>query len=112
MTFAPRSLASITHWKPLGHVGPHDHDAVAVREVLLERGGAAAPERRPQTGDGRAVSYARLVLDLDGAHRREELLDQVVLLVVEGRAAQVGEAERAAQVAAFFVGVLPGPLAR
>src|SRR5213592_4189532 len=67
----------------LGHVGAHDQDAVGVLQVLLERGGAAAPERGPQTGDRRAVSYAGLVLDRHGAGRREELLDQVVLLGVE-----------------------------
>ena len=35
----------------LGHVRAHDHDAVGVLQVLLEGGGAAAAERRPQTGD-------------------------------------------------------------
>jgi hypothetical protein len=47
----------------LGHVRAHDQDAVRVLQVLLERGGAAAPERGPQTGDRRAMSYASLVLD-------------------------------------------------
>jgi hypothetical protein len=28
----------------LGHVRPHDQDAVGVLEILLEAGGAAAPE--------------------------------------------------------------------
>jgi hypothetical protein len=28
----------------LGHVGAHDENAVGVLQVLLERGGAAAPE--------------------------------------------------------------------
>ena len=81
----------------LGHVRALDHDAVGVLQVLLEGGGAAAPERGPQTGDRGGVSYAGLVLDLDRAQRREQLLDQVVLLVVERRAAEVREAERAAQ---------------
>ena len=92
MTFAPRSLGLHDPLEAdrmaLGHVRPHDHDAVGVLEVLLEVGRAAAPERGPQTGDRRAVSYARLVLDLDRAQRREELLDEVVLLVVERRAAE------------------------
>ena len=77
----------------LGHVRAHDHDAVAVGEVLLERGGAAAPERGPQTGD-----RASCVICGPGSRSAtapsagEQLLDQVVLLVVERRAAEVGEA--------------------
>src|ERR671920_1729318 len=86
---------------------PLDPDAVGVLEVLLVVGGAAAPERGPQTGDGAGVSYAGLVLDLDGAHRRPELLEEVVLLVVERRAAEVGEAQRAVDLPAVVVDVLP-----
>src|SRR3982750_2751527 len=78
----------------LGHVGALDDDAVRVLQVLQEGRGAAATERGPQTGDGGGVSYARLVLDLDRAQRREQLLDQVVLLTVQGGAAQEGEAAR------------------
>src|SRR6185436_16230764 len=81
----------------LGHVRAHDQDAVGVLQVLQERGGAAAPERGPQTGDGGGVSYARLVLDRDRAGRREALLDQVVLLGVQRRATEEGEAERAVE---------------
>ena len=93
----------------LGHVRALDHDAVGVLQVLLEVGGAAAPERGPQTGDRGGVSYAGLVLDLHRAERREELLDQVVLLVVERGAAEVREAERAVQRAGpSVVRVLPG----
>ena len=100
ITFAPRSLASTTHWKPdrvlLGHVRAHDQDAVGVLQVLLEGGGAAAPERGPQTGDRGAVSYAGLVLDRQRPHRGEELLDQVVLLAVERRAAEEVDARACA----------------
>src|SRR6202042_1174946 len=53
------------HRVRLGHLRALDHYAVRVLKVLLEVGGTAAPERGPQTGDGRAVSYARLILDLD-----------------------------------------------
>src|SRR5262249_22449584 len=60
-----------------------DQDAVGVLQVLLEGGRAAAAKARPQTGDGGGVSNAGLVLDLDRAERREQLLDQVVLFVVE-----------------------------
>src|SRR3954462_15516804 len=89
-----------------------DPDAVGHLEVLLEVGGAAASERGPQTGDRRGVSYARLVLDLDRAHRGPELLDQVVLLVVERRPAEVREAERAVDLPASLVALLPVALAR
>src|SRR6476660_8175288 len=92
----------------LGHVRALDDDAVRVLQVLQERRGAAATERGPQTGDGGAVSYPRLVLDLHGAQGREELLDEVVLLVVQRRAAEAGEAERPAQPVALRVDVLPG----
>src|SRR6266498_2669406 len=90
ITLAPRSLASITHWKPTG---------------------CAAAERGPQTGDGRGVSYPRLVLDLDGPERGEQLLDEVVLLVVQGRPAEAGHSQRAVDPAALLVVLLPGLLA-
>ena len=99
MTFAPRSFASITHWNPTGwHSAMFDPSITMQSEFwrsCWKVGRAASTERRPQTGDGGGVSYAGLVLDLDRAERREELLDQVVLLVVERRAAEAGEAERA-----------------
>jgi hypothetical protein len=81
----------------LGHVRAHDDDAVGVGQVLLVVGGAAATERGPQTGDGGGVSNTGLVLDLHRAHRGEQLLDEVVLLVVQRRAAEAGDAHRAAQ---------------
>jgi len=56
------------------------------------------------------VSYPRLVLDLDGPERGEQLLDEVVLLVVEGGPAEAGEAE-GAPVELVAVDVLPGRLA-
>src|SRR6185437_802632 len=76
----------------LGHVGAFDDDAVAIGKVLLEVAGAAATERGPQTGDGGAVSYARLVLDLHRTHRGVELAHQVVLFVVERGAAERSDA--------------------
>ncbi len=92
----------------LGHVRALDQDAVGVLQVLLEVGRAAAAEASPQTGDGGGVSYPGLVLDLDRAQRGEQLLDQVVLFVVQGRAAQAGEA----QGAAGAVPVRPPPASR
>src|SRR5690606_4132829 len=83
-------------------------DAVSVREVLLEVGGPAATEAGPQTGDRGGVSYPGLVLDLHRAQCGEELLDEVVLLVVQGGPAEGGDAHGAAQVAALGVGLLPG----
>src|SRR6478736_143673 len=80
----------------LGHVRALDQDAVGVLQVLLEGGRAAAAKASPQTGDGGGVSNAGLVLDLDRAERREPLLDQVVLFVVERGAAEAREAQRPA----------------
>ena len=94
MTVAPRSRALITQRKPtgcvLGHRRAHDQDRVGVREILLRRRRAAAPERGAQTGHRGAMSYPGLVADGDHAQAAgEELLDQVVLFVVERRAAEV-----------------------
>ena len=72
----------------LGHVRALDDDAIRVRQVLLKTGGAAAAEGSSQTGNGGAVSNTGLVLDLDGAHCGEDLLDQVVLFIVQGGPAQ------------------------
>ena len=79
----------------LGHVRSLDQDAVGVLQVLLEGRGAATAERGPQTGNGGGVSYAGLVLDLDRAQGRVELLHEVVLLVVEGRSSEAGDPQRA-----------------
>src|SRR5262249_37835403 len=63
------------------------------------------------TGDGGGVSNARLVLDLERAQRGEQLLDEVVLLVVQRRPAQAGDAEGTVQRPALVVDVLPGLVA-
>src|SRR6185312_10474258 len=73
------------HRVALGHVRTLDDDAVGVRQVLQEVGRATTAERGTQTGHRGGVLYAGLVLDLDRAHGRVELLHEVVLLVVEGR---------------------------
>src|SRR5204862_197044 len=59
-----------------------------------DRGGPASSERCPQTGNGGRVSYARLVLDLDRTEGGVQLLHEVVLLVVEGRSSEAGDAHR------------------
>jgi hypothetical protein len=53
------------------------------------------------------VSNARLVLHLDRTERGVELLEEVVLLVVQGGAAEVREPQGAVEDAALVVGVLP-----
>ena len=99
ITFAPRSRASITHWKPTGWFSAMFEPMITMQsefcEILLEVRRAASSERGPQTGDRGAVSYAGLVLDLHDAERRHQLLDQVVLFVVERRAAEVADRHRA-----------------
>src|SRR5581483_2306420 len=86
-----------------------DGDDVGVGQVLLEGRGPSPAEGGPQTGDRGGVSYPGLVLDLDGAQRGEQLLDEVVLLVVEGGAAETGEPQRPPQRVALLVAVLPPP---
>ena len=91
----------------LRHVRAHDHDAVGVLQVLLERRRAAASERGAQTGHRGAMSNAGLVLDLHDAERGVELLHQVVLFVVERRAAEARDPHRAVQRLPFVVGGFP-----
>ena len=92
MIVAPRALASITHWNPTGW-----HSAMLEPSMTMQSAFCRScwkvvapprPKRGPQTGDGGGVSDPRLVLDLDRAQRGEQLLDQVVLLVVQRRAAE------------------------
>src|ERR1700694_2861433 len=75
----------------LGHVRALDNDAVRVLQVLLEGCRSSPAKRCPQTGNGGAVSYAGLVLDLDGSEGGKQLLDEVVLLVVESGPSQAGD---------------------
>jgi hypothetical protein len=77
-----------------GHIRALDHDDVGVLQVLLERGRAAAAERGPQTGTRGAVSNTSLVLDLHDSQTGEQLLDQIVLLVIERRPAEVRDTHR------------------
>ena len=72
----------------LRHVGAHDHDAVGVDHAAGVEGGRAAAEACPQTGDARAVSYPRLVLDRHDAEAAHELLVHVIELGFERGAAE------------------------
>mgnify|MGYP006977760954 CR=1 FL=1 len=74
----------------LGHVRALDDDAVSVGQILLVVRGTTTPERGSQTGNGGGVSNSGLVLHLDGAERRVELLHEVVLLIVQRRPAEAG----------------------
>ena len=92
MILAPCStLAFIGQRKATGmvlrHVGAHDDDAVGVGHAPRVEGRRAAAESGPQTGDARAVSYPRLILDGDDAEAAHELLVHVVELDLEGGAA-------------------------
>src|SRR5262245_35693606 len=60
------------------HVGTHDHDTVGVIHAARIKGGRAAAKSGPQTGDARAVSYPRLILDRHDAETAHELLMHVV----------------------------------
>src|SRR5262249_9191483 len=69
------------------HVGTHDHDTVGVIHAARIKGGRAAAKSGPQTGDARAVSYPRLILDRHDAEAAHELLMHVVELdFVDGAA--------------------------
>ena len=86
--------------------------ASALREILLRGGRAAAPERGAQTGHRGAVSYPGLVADADHPQAGgEQLLDQVVLFVVERRAAEVRD-RRSSASAAGRRALVEGALAR
>src|SRR5207302_2966306 len=64
------------------------------------------------TGDSGRVSYACLVLDLQRTERGVELLQEIVLLDVERRSAEMREPEGAVHRCAVLVHVLPRPVAR
>lgn len=79
----------------LRHGGAHDENGIGIAEILLCGGRAAASERCAQTGHGRAMSYTRLIADTDHAQPgRKQFFDQVVFLIVESGAAEVGHGGR------------------
>ena len=72
----------------LYHVGAHDNDAVGIVHAPRIESRRAAAEACPQTGDARAMSYPRLVLDRDDAEATHELLANLIELDLEGGAAE------------------------
>ena len=116
MSLAPRSLAFMGQRKAdgmsLGHVRAHEDDAVAVGEVLLIGGRRAASEGGAEPGHRGAVADPGLVFDGDDAQSAaEELFDQVVLLVVEGGAAERAHGDDVVELEALFGGVAEAFLA-
>ena len=80
------------HRMVLRHRGTHDKNSVGIGEVLLGGGRATASERCAQTGHSGAVSYARLVGNAYHSQSgTEQLLYKVILLVVEGGAAEMAD---------------------
>ena len=79
----------------LRHRRSHNQNGVRVLQILLRCSSAAAPKRCPQTGDGRAMSYAGLIAK---AHHPEaaskEFLDQIILFIVQSGAAEMGNSCR------------------
>jgi len=71
----------------LRHVGAHDYDAIGVVHAPRVESRCAAAESGPQTGDARAVSYPRLILDRNDAETAHELLADVIELDLKGGAA-------------------------
>ncbi len=69
----------------LRHIRTHDNDAVGVRHASGIKGGCAAAESCPQTGDARAVSYPRLILDRDNSEPTHEFLADVIELDLKRR---------------------------
>src|SRR5204862_7529933 len=65
-----------------------DDDAIGVGHAPGIEGCCAAAESCPQTGDARAVSYPRLILDGDYSQTAHEFLAKVIELDLEGGAAQ------------------------
>ncbi len=70
------------------HVGTHDDDAVGVGHAAGIECRRAAAESRPQTGDARAVSYPRLILDGDDSQTAHQFLAKVIEFDLQGGAAQ------------------------
>src|SRR5438270_7940996 len=75
-----------------------------IRRVV---GCPASAKRGPQTGDRGRVSNTGLIFYLHYAEASEQLLNQVILFVIERRAAQVSDTERTSNRERFIIFVLP-----
>jgi hypothetical protein len=70
-----------------------DQYAIGIGEIFLGGGRASASERGAQTGHRAAVSYPGLI---GNAHHSqpagEQFFDEIIFLVIEGRAAKMRDA--------------------
>src|SRR3954449_9066675 len=114
-TFAPRSLASTTHWNPTGWASAMFEPMITMQsEFCRSCWKSVAPPRPnevPRPGTVEECHMRAWFSICSCAQRREQLIDEVVLLVVQRRAAEVGEAERPLQATSLGIAVVPGPSA-
>ena len=74
----------------LGHRRADNKDGIRIRKGLLRSCRPAASNRGTQTGHRRTVSYSGLVADANHAQSSsKKFLQQVILFIVERRAAEV-----------------------
>lgn len=71
-----------------GKITALDKDAVTILQVLLKRSGRTATEACTETRHRGAVSYPGLVFDTDHSQGVEELRNEIVLFVIQRRAAE------------------------
>ena len=95
----------------LSQVRTLDKDAVRVLQILLETGGATAPERGPRPGTVLECHMRAWFSICTAPIAVKDLRMEVVLLVIERRTAEVRKAERAVDPLAVLVLGLPPVLA-
>ena len=96
MTFAPRSRASITHWKPTGWFSAIDDPMIRMASAFFRSCCAVvAPPRPndvPRPGTVELCHIRRLIAQ---AHHSQsggkQFLDQIIFFVVERGAAEMGD---------------------
>ena len=104
MTVAPRSRASITQWKPTGWFSAIDDPMIRMASALARSCCAVVapprPNEVPRPGTVELCHIRAWLLTATMPRpAAEQLLDQVVLFVVERRAAEVGDVRRTASAA-------------
>ncbi len=76
----------------LSHRRANNENGIRVRQRLLRRRCSATSYRGTQTGHRRTVSYSGLVADANHAQSpRKKFLQQIILFVVERRAAKMSD---------------------